>query len=97
MPGLVPGIHVLILWQGGKLRRGSEVSTAHFTLINGKLERIESEWISRAAVVFPLPASPVISTGTSVCESNSACVRSRRVAGLAAIKYNSSLMRSISG
>jgi len=66
-------------------------------MLEGKLERIESEWISRAAVVFPLPASPVISTGTSVCESNSTCVRSWRVAGLAAMKYNSSLIRSISG
>ena len=73
------------------------MSIAHLTRMKGKLDRIESEWISRAAVVFPLPASPVISTGTSVCDSNSACVRSRRVAGLAAMKYSSSLMRSISG
>ncbi len=46
---------------------------------------------------LPLPGSPVISTGTSVCESKSACVRSRRVAGLAAMKYSSSLIRSNSG
>jgi hypothetical protein len=53
--------------------------------------------MSCAAVVFPLPASPLIKTGTSVWESKPACVRSRRVAGLAAMKYRSSLIRSISG
>jgi len=42
-------------------------------------------------------ASPLIKTGTSVWESKPACVRSRRVAGLAAMKYRSSLIRSISG
>ena len=26
--------------------------------MNGKLERNDSEWISRAVVLFPLPASP---------------------------------------
>ena len=68
-------------------------SAAQSTITNGPAARADASWIARAASSLPVPVSPRISTGASLCATRAICANSSRIGVLAPIRPPKLLVR----
>jgi len=64
------------------------LSAAALKDTNAADERLEELWMARASSVLPVPDSPRISTGSSVCAAARARSRQRRIGVQKALGHN---------
>ena len=61
-------------------------SAAQSTMMNGPDRRADASWMARAASSLPVPVSPRISAGASLCATRDICANSSRMGVLAPIR-----------